>query len=154
MSLTGGGRDKEISVMALSAVVYVCTSCRRRLGEGDGDFDQPGAALAERVRVLLEDNPAIEVRTVDCLAVCKRPCTIALAADDKWTYLIGDLDDVSHPGDVAAAARAYAASESGIVPWRERPQTFRKGVIARVPPLSFQLLNTQSEAQPVKAEAS
>lgn len=139
--------------MALSAVIYVCTSCRRPLGDGADTFDQPGAALAERVRDLLEDDAAIEVRTVDCLAVCKRPCIIALAADDKWTYLVGDLDDVSHPEDVAAAARAYAASENGIVPWRDRPQTFRKGVIARVPPLSFQSLTPQTDAQPEKAEA-
>ena len=32
-----GGRDKDLTVMALSAVVYVCTSCRRRLGERHGD---------------------------------------------------------------------------------------------------------------------
>lgn len=140
--------------MALSAVVYVCTSCRRRLGERDGDFDQPGAALADRVRNLLVDENHIEVRTVDCLAVCKRPCTIALAADDKWTYLVGDLDSEAHPEDVAAAARAFAASENGIVPWRERPQTFRKGVIARVPPLSFQTAKIDTDAQPVKADAS
>ena len=32
-------------------------------------------------------------------------------------------------------ARAYAATPDGIVPWRERPEIFRKRVIARVPPL-------------------
>ena len=36
-----------------------------------------------------------------------------------------------------AAAEAYAATANGIIPWRERPQCFRKGVISRIPPLSF-----------------
>ena len=29
---------------------------------------------------------------VECLSVCKRPCTVALAAPGKWTYVVGDLD--------------------------------------------------------------
>jgi predicted metal-binding protein len=121
----------------LRAVVYVCTSCRRQTGPGENDFDQPGPVLAERATALLASSPDIEVRAIDCLAVCKRPCTIALVARDKWTYLIGDLDNTLHAEDVAAAARAFAASANGIVPWRERPLTFRKGVIARVPPLGL-----------------
>ncbi len=30
-----------------------------------------------------------------------------------------------------------SARQNGIVPWTERPPPFRKGVIARVPPLGF-----------------
>ena len=119
------------------ATVYVCTTCRRRTGEGEGDFDQPGRALAERVTNLLAADAGIEVVPVECLSVCKRPCTVALAAPGKWSYVVGDLDNEAHPEDVATAARAFAASADGIVPWRERPQTFRKGVISRVPPLGF-----------------
>ena len=78
--------------------------------------------------------------TVDCLAVCKRPCTVALVAADKWTYLIGDLDPCSHVDEIVAAAKSFAASDNGIVPWRERPASFRKGVIARVPPINHKEL--------------
>jgi len=52
-------------------------------------------------------------------------------------YIIGDLDPTLHLEDVASASTAYAATSNGIVPWRERPQTFRKGVVARIPPLGF-----------------
>ncbi len=116
--------------------VFVCVSCKRRLGEGENDFDHPGPALAARVRALLADDAHIDVVEVDCLAVCKRPCTVALAGDGKWTYVVGDLDNVAHCEEVASAARAFAQSENGIVPWKERPATFRKGVISRIPPLS------------------
>ncbi|MFN0219596.1 MAG: DUF1636 family protein [Hyphomicrobium sp.] len=123
--------------MALRATVFVCTSCRRRLGDGEEQFDHPGPALADRVRELLTDDDTIDVVTVECLAVCKRPCTVALAGDGKWTYVVGDLDNEAHCDEVAAAARAFADSADGIVPWRERPATFRRGVISRIPPLGF-----------------
>lgn len=128
------------------ATVFICVSCRRRLGGSDGDtdgpFDLPGPELATRVGALLADDVGIAVETVDCLAVCKRPCTVALAGDGKWTYVVGDLDNVLHAEEVAAVARAFAATDNGIVPWKERPATFRKGVISRIPPLS----QPQSEA--------
>ncbi len=123
--------------MATRATVFVCISCRRQTGVDENQFDHPGPALAERVRALLSDDPSIDVVTVECLAVCKRPCTVALAGDGKWTYVVGDLDNVAHCDDVAAVARAFAATENGIVPWKERPATFRKGVISRIPPLNF-----------------
>jgi predicted metal-binding protein len=94
------------------------------------------------VRALLAGEPGIAVETVDCLAVCQRPCTVALAGEGKWTYVVGDLDNALHGEEVAAVARAYAATADGIVPWKERPATFRKGVISRIPPLT----SSQSEA--------
>ena len=119
-----------------AATVFVCTSCKRRIGEGDGEeaFDRPGAGLAAGLTSRLGDTPTIRVVEVECLAVCKRPCTIAFSGEAKWTYLVGDLDPATHLDEIESGVRAYAASENGIVAWRERPQTFRKGVIARVPP--------------------
>ena len=118
--------------------IFVCVSCRRSLGDDEEAFDQPGHALAEAIRVRLQDGAEspFTVTAVDCLAVCERPCTVALCGADKWTYLIGDIDADRHVEEIVAAAKSFAASENGIVPWRERPQSFRKGVIARVPPLS------------------
>ena len=116
--------------------IHVCTVCRRQRADLPEGYDQPGAALAAAlVERLNGSEDGIAVLPVECLAVCKRPCTIALAADGKWTYLIGDLDTDTHLDEIVGAAEAYAASANGIVPWKERPQSFRKGVVARVPPL-------------------
>lgn len=116
--------------------IHVCTACRRARADLPDGYDQPGLALAERLaEQLAAKGSTIPVRPVECLAVCKRPCTIALSADGKWTYLIGDLDTDTHLDEIVGAAEAYAASANGIVPWKERPQSFRKGVVARVPPL-------------------
>ena len=116
--------------------IHVCTACRRARADLPEGYDQPGLALAERLTAQLKaKGSTIPVLPVECLAVCKRPCTIALSADGKWTYLIGDLDTDTHLDEIVGAAEAYAASTNGIVPWKERPQSFRKGVVARVPPL-------------------
>lgn len=125
-----------------TATIFVCISCRRSLGDGEESFDQPGRVLIEAIEARLQDDghDRVSVAGVDCLAVCKRPCTIALTANDKWTYLIGDLDPDTQVDEIVAAARSFAASENGIVPWRERPASFRKGVIARVPPLDHKEL--------------
>ena len=121
-----------------TATIFVCVSCRRPLGDGEDSFDQPGHGLAEAIKARLQggEQARLTVATVDCLAVCKRPCTVALVGADKWTYLIGDLDPESHVDEIVSAAKSFAASENGIVPWRERPASFRKGVIARVPPIN------------------
>ena len=113
-----------------AATLLVCVTCKSDAGPlGAGLF----AALGER----LADETDIALRAIECLSVCKRPCTVALAAPGKWTYVVGDLTRESHIEDIVTAARRYAASPVGIVPWRERPLSFRKGVVSRTPPLAI-----------------
>jgi predicted metal-binding protein len=130
----------DTSMMAGRVTIYLCVTCRRQTGEAEGAFDLPGRVLAGRLAQAIASrarNCAIELVPVECLAVCRRPSTLALAAAGKWTYLIGDLDPETHVGDIIAAAESYGASTDGVVPWKERPPAFRKGVIARVPPLAI-----------------
>jgi predicted metal-binding protein len=37
--------------------------------------------------------------------------------------------------DIIAGAAAYAAAPDGLVPWRARPEIFRKQSLARIPPI-------------------
>lgn len=117
--------------------IHVCTTCRRQREDLPDGYDQPGIALAAVLDERLAGS-GIAVIPVECLSVCKRPCTIALAAEGKWTYLIGDLDADLHLDEIVSGAEKFAASANGIVPWKERPVSFRKGVVARVPPLPRQ----------------
>jgi predicted metal-binding protein len=110
-----------------AATLLVCVTCKSDAGPlGAGLFDALGERLANQTDIAL--------RAIECLSVCKRPCTVALAAPGKWTYVVGDLTRESHIEDIVTAARRYAASPAGIVPWRERPLSFRKGVVSRTPP--------------------
>lgn len=113
--------------------IYVCTVCRQG-GDAEG---RPGQALFEALQNRLASEPSIKAEPVECLAVCKRPATVALAGDGKWTYVVGDLDSGAHIEEIVAAAKGFAATENGIVPWKDRPACFKKGVVSRTPPLGF-----------------
>jgi predicted metal-binding protein len=113
-----------------AATLLVCVTCK-------SDQGPMGSGLFEALSVRLAGEPEIALKAVECLSVCKRPCTVALAAPDKWTYVVGDLEREAHLEDIVLAARCYAASPQGIVPWRERPLAFRKGVVSRTPPLAL-----------------
>jgi predicted metal-binding protein len=47
----------------------------------------------------------------------------------------GRLSD-AHARDVIAGAAAYGAASDGVVPWRSRPEVFRKQSLARIPPIA------------------
>jgi predicted metal-binding protein len=117
----------------LDVTIFVCITCRRADEEGV----RPGKAMFDAIEARLADRAgnAVALRPVECLSVCKRPCTLALASPGKWTYVVGDLDVDVHVDDVIDAALKFAATEDGLIPWRERPLSFRRGVISRVPPL-------------------
>ena len=113
-----------------AATLLICVTCK-------SDEGPMGAGLFEALSERLAAEPDIELKAVECLSVCKRPCTVALAGPGKWTYVVGDLTRESHLEDIVVAARRYAASPEGVVPWRERPLAFRKGVVSRTPPLAL-----------------
>ena len=112
--------------------LLVCTRCRLE-GEPDEGETRPGARLFEELASLGVEG--VRVTPVECLSNCSRGCTIALRGPDRWTYVYGGLRPGEALGIVAAGAGKYRATADGLVPWRERPEHFRKNCIARIPPL-------------------
>ena len=120
-------------VSAEDVTILVCTACR----VCDQEDERPGARLIARLRDRLEARAlSIAIADVECFAVCKRPTTVSLTAPNKWSYILGDLDAQTEVDDLIDAACSYATSETGIVPWKERPSCFKKGVVSRLPPLN------------------
>jgi predicted metal-binding protein len=121
-----------------SAVIYVCTTCRRP--DDPEDYPRPGAALAAATIVAAE-NSGIAVQPLRCLANCKRGCSAVLrrteASAPSWTYVFGHLDPAADAQALVAGARLLADSADGLMPWRGRPEALKRGLIARVPPLDF-----------------
>ncbi|NHX27886.1 DUF1636 domain-containing protein [Escherichia coli] len=118
-----------------TVTLTVCTTCRRVGGGEPGTDDpRPGTRLLQALehRALPQ---SVTLQPVECLSACSRGCSIALSGGpDRWTYVYGDLDPAQHVDDIVAGVTAYAATQDGLVPWRERPTVFRKQSIARVPP--------------------
>lgn len=114
--------------------LYVCVTCRA--GEEDETTPKAGRrlhdALTEAQR-RQDGSPRFRIVETECLSNCNRGCSVALTGPGRWSYIYGDLSQAS-VDDVLTGASNYAASEDGLVPWRERPTIFRKGAIARIPP--------------------
>ena len=113
----------------MAVTLHVCTTCRAGLA---GDGPVPGAELHA---ALAADPPrGVIVRGVACLSACGQGCAVALSGPGRWSYVYGRLGPADAP-QILAGASAYAAAPDGIVPWRDRPDIFRKQSLARLPPI-------------------
>jgi predicted metal-binding protein len=114
-------------------IVSVCITCKTADGSevvGPDMFAAVQAALGG-------DDTNVMVRAVQCLSVCKRPATVAVSSPDGYTFLFGDLQTESGTAALASFVKSYQNSDYGLVPWRERADVLRKGMVARVPPLRW-----------------
>lgn len=134
--------------------VYVCTMCRP---PGDVSEPRPGMRFHERLsRRIAERGLAgrIQLAPVECLSVCKRPATVALTGSDRWTYVFGDIDADGDLDGVIAGLLAFHGADNGIVPWRERPEFMKRGVVARIPPFpGASAAPSARAAQPMESPA-
>lgn len=129
-----------MSQSATSVTLHVCTTCRAE-GRPSDDDARPGRALlaALEARLAAAPRPGLAVEAVECLSVCKRPCTVSLSSPGRWTYVYGGLDPATAAEALIDGVVRYAATPDGIVPWRERPEILKRGVVARIPPaLAYQ----------------
>ncbi|MBW4709097.1 DUF1636 domain-containing protein [Roseobacter sp. YSTF-M11] len=113
--------------------LLVCVKCRRGLEIPDDDR-RPGQRLYDTL-AQQQMPPGIRLRAVECLQNCDYGCTVALRGGDRWTYVYGNIDEVSHPDLLIDGAARYNATQDGLIPWRERPEHFKRNCIARIPPL-------------------
>jgi predicted metal-binding protein len=125
-------RRSGLSAVGPSTTIYVCVTCRR---EGDLDEVRAGARLHTDLADLCRGDTGLAIVPVECLSVCKRPCTVSFAAAGKWTYVYGDLPPETSALTVRNGAQLYGATADGLIPWKLRPDALKKGVVARIPPL-------------------
>jgi len=116
----------------MTVTLHVCITCRAGQTLAEGEI-APGAHLhAAIVDAGVPDS--VNLVPVECLSACSQGCSVALSAPGRWSYVYGRLS-ADNAKDVIAGASAYAAAPDGIVPWRSRPEIFRKQSLARIPPL-------------------
>jgi predicted metal-binding protein len=113
--------------------VSVCVTCKTTDGS-----EVVGPEMFAAVQAALGKHDAnVVVRPVQCLSVCKRPATVAVTSPDGYTFLFGDLQTESGTAALASFVKSYRNSDYGLVPWRERAEVLRKGMVARVPPMRW-----------------
>jgi predicted metal-binding protein len=114
-------------------IVSVCTTCKTADGSA-----VVGPEMFAAVKAAFDNGDTnVMVRPVQCLSVCKRPATVAVSSPDGYTFLFGDLQTESGTAALASFVKSYLKSDYGLVPWRERAEVLRKGMVARVPPMRW-----------------
>jgi predicted metal-binding protein len=117
------------------ATILVCSSCRDE--SGSDERPRAGELLGNATRAA-EQGTGIAVRQVECLGNCKRRLSAALLHDGCWSYVFGDLKPDS-AADLVTGALLFETSTDGILPWRGRPDSLKRGLVARIPPLLKEL---------------
>lgn len=116
--------------------VLVCITCRASADEADAH--RKGPALAKATQNALGNGTDIEVKSIRCLGNCNRGLSAAIRRNQAWTYVFGHLDAERDGPHLIAGARLFAGSTDGLMPWRGRPDSLKRGLIARVPPPDFE----------------
>ena len=113
--------------------LLVCIKCRRGI-DNPGEKRRPGKVLADNVAGQLPEN--VRLVEVECMSNCERGCSVALRGPGRWTFVYGNLTEAD-AALLAEGTALYAAQPDGLVPWRERPEHFKRNCIARIPPLEI-----------------
>lgn len=115
--------------------VLVCVTCR--IPNEASAAPRSGMLLAQATADAAADDSNIRVQRVECLGNCSRGPSAAIRHDRTWTYVFGGLDPLRDGPALVTGARLLAGSSDGLMPWRGRPESLKKGLIARVPPTDF-----------------
>lgn len=127
------GDDPAATPDVSSVTIIVCNSCR---GENGTDaHPRPGSRLVEDTRRAAEGS-GVAVRQVGCLGNCKRGISAAMLRDGCWSYVFGGLGEDAG-SDLVAGALLFAGSTDGFMPFRARPESLRRGLVARIPTIDF-----------------
>jgi predicted metal-binding protein len=117
-----------------SAVLYVCTACRRS-GRGGADS---GEALYDRLTAGYGPwarRHGAEILPVACLDACGQPCAVAFAGPGRYSYVFGQLRSGHDVETLIEGFGRYIAAPAGCLPDRQRPAALKRGVLAGIPPL-------------------
>jgi predicted metal-binding protein len=119
----------------MTSWITICDTCKRD-GWAETDMARTdGEALAELIEAAAAGTD-LRTRRVSCTMGCDRACNITVQARDKMCYSIGTFEPTA---DAAAAiveyAAKHAASETGVVPYREWPQGVKGHFVSRHMPL-------------------
>lgn len=119
-------------------ILFVCKTCATVWKQGKPEGKSGGQKLLEHLSELhqnwdLKDN--FPIQEVQCMSACSHSCTVSFAAPGKYTYLFGDLPVQDSAAAILECAAQYYAKPDGSLPWSERPEPLKKGILAKIPPI-------------------
>ncbi|MBD2362255.1 DUF1636 family protein [Anabaena minutissima FACHB-250] len=119
--------------------IFVCTTCAGVWQDGKRVGESGGQQLLQQLQELAQTwelQHQFSIQGVECMSACNHACVIALKGEGKLTYLFGNLPVDSSASAGLQCATQYHAKTDGLLPWSERPEPFKKGILAKIPPLN------------------
>ncbi|MDZ8136588.1 MAG: DUF1636 family protein [Nostoc sp. DedQUE04] len=119
--------------------LFVCTTCASVWQNGKRVGESKGEQLLKQLQQLAQNwelRNKFHIQGVECMSACNHSCVIAFTAEGKSTYLFGDLPVDGCASAVLKCATQYYTKPDGLLPWSERPEPLKKGILAKIPPLN------------------
>lgn len=119
--------------------IFVCTSCAGKWSNGEPIGESSGKKLLKRLQDSYpswELNTKFVIQPVECMSVCNHACVVYFTSHGQNTYLFGDISSDLTPAeinDVFNCVGKYYTHPGGSLPRSERPETLKKGILARIP---------------------
>jgi len=115
--------------------VVICDTCRFSADERESPEGVRGGALLAAALRELADGTGVAIQEMACLFNCAQHCSVHLRAPGKIGYVLGRFEPTPEAARaILDYAMAYAASEEGVVPYRQWPDGVKGHFIVRVPP--------------------
>ena len=123
--------------------LVVCVTCAKSM-QGKESVGSEADSGGQRLLEQLNRHPdwqlrdRFQIQPAKCMGVCSRECAIALSCAGKITYLFGDLPTdqarlAATTEAVLACASRYHDQPDGTLAYRDRPELFKTGLVARIP---------------------
>lgn len=124
--------------------LLICTTCASVWENGHRMGTSGGEALFSELQEQYKNwglQAEISLDPVQCLSACSHACAVAFVGSGKYTYVFGDLPhDPEALKDTSTAllncAETFLQKLDGLMSWSDRPDPLKKGIIARIPPVS------------------
>ena len=116
--------------------ITICDTCKRDGWDNTDMAQTDGETLADLIEMTASGLRAVKTRRVSCLMGCKHGCNVAVQAEGKLCYTLGNFTpDAEAASGIVAYAMAHASSETGQVPYRDWPVAIKGHFVTRHPPL-------------------
>lgn len=121
--------------------LFVCKTCASVWQDGKRVGESGGQQLLQKIQQLAQNwelRDEFPIQEVECMSACNRSCVVAFVGKGKLTYMFGDLAVDDNASAILECASQYYKKSDGLLPWAERPEPLKKGILARIPTFSVQ----------------
>lgn len=116
--------------------ITICDTCKREGWDSADQTHTDGERLAALIEKRVNGQSPVRSRRVSCLMGCKHGCNVAIQAEGKLSYTLGNFAPEETSADaIVGYAEQHAGSDSGQVPYRQWPEGVKGHFITRHPPL-------------------